>query len=59
MCRFTFEYIKSENFTRVPVKLLALYSMFAIIVFLYWLLPEYAGDFYKPFWAFFHRQYPG
>lgn len=34
---------------RVAVKLLGLYATLAAMAFVYWLFPEYRGDFFKPF----------
>lgn len=39
-----------RNWRRVVVKLIALYSIFCFIAFVYWVFPEYHGDFYQPFW---------
>lgn len=38
------------NLGRIVLKLLGLYATFALLLFVYWLLPEY-GNFYKPFWS--------
>jgi len=38
------------HWPRVAVKLFGFYMTFAIIAALYWLLPEYRGNFYAPFW---------
>ncbi len=39
----------SPNWKRVFVKLLALYTIFLVIALIYWVYPEYRGDFYNPF----------
>jgi len=38
------------DWARVSVKLFGFYMTFAVIAAVYWLLPEYHGDFYLPFW---------
>ncbi len=40
----------SDNWKRVLIKLLALYSIYSFIALVYWLFPEYQGSFYQPFW---------
>lgn len=42
--------ININNIKRVPIKLLSLYSIWVLIAFIYWLFPEYKGNFYQPFW---------
>ncbi|MFT5111555.1 MAG: protein-S-isoprenylcysteine O-methyltransferase Ste14 [Parasphingorhabdus sp.] len=37
---------------RVVIKLSALYVVYLTLAFVYWLLPEYAGSFYAPFWNY-------
>jgi len=37
---------------RVAVRLAGLAATLALIAFIYWLLPEYAGSFYQPFWNY-------
>lgn len=41
---------KDSSWSRVGTKALGLYSTFAIIALLYWLLPEYRGSFYVAYW---------
>ncbi|WP_233834073.1 isoprenylcysteine carboxylmethyltransferase family protein [Paraburkholderia sp. ZP32-5] len=43
--------IRSLSLARVASRLVALASIYAIIGALYWLLPEYHGAFYDPFWS--------
>ncbi|CAG9215365.1 isoprenylcysteine carboxylmethyltransferase family protein [Burkholderia gladioli] len=45
------EAIRPMSFARVAMRLAGLGSIYAGIAFIYWLLPEYHGDFYKPFWS--------
>ncbi|HZZ12039.1 MAG TPA: isoprenylcysteine carboxylmethyltransferase family protein [Paraburkholderia sp.] len=42
---------RALSFARVSVRLAALVSVYAGIGLLYWLLPEYHGAFYQPFWS--------
>ncbi len=39
------------NIKRIAIKLLALYSIWGLIAFIYWVFPEYHGSFYQPYWA--------
>jgi len=39
------------NNKRIAIKLLALYTIWGLIAFIYWLFPEYHGSFYQPYWA--------
>lgn len=39
------------NINRIAIKLLALYTIWGVIAFIYWVFPEYRGSFYKPFWT--------
>ena len=41
----------SKNIKRVVIKLLALYTIWGTIAFIYWVFPEYRGSFYTPFWT--------
>lgn len=43
--------LRPLSIARVAVRLGALASVYAGIAMLYWLLPEYHGAFYLPFWA--------
>ncbi|WP_323122350.1 isoprenylcysteine carboxylmethyltransferase family protein [Burkholderia alba] len=43
--------VRALGIARVAVRLAALASIYAAIALLYWLLPEYHGAFYTPFWA--------
>jgi protein-S-isoprenylcysteine O-methyltransferase Ste14 len=43
--------IRPLSLARVGLRLAALASVYAGIAMLYWLLPEYHGAFYNPFWA--------
>ena len=38
------------NWRRVSAKLVGLYGTFAILAALYWMIPEYHKDFYRPCW---------
>jgi protein-S-isoprenylcysteine O-methyltransferase Ste14 len=40
----------SQRLPRVAVKLLGLWLTLSIIILAYWILPEYSGDFYGPFY---------
>ncbi|QKM56010.1 methyltransferase family protein [Burkholderia glumae] len=42
--------LRPLSVARVALRLAALGSIYAGIAFIYWLLPEYHGDFYRPFW---------
>ena len=39
------------NHTRIATKLLGLYGTWAILAFLYFVMPEYSKDFYGSFWS--------
>lgn len=43
--------VRPPSVARVGLRLAALASVYAGIGLLYWLLPEYQGAFYKPFWS--------
>jgi protein-S-isoprenylcysteine O-methyltransferase Ste14 len=43
---------------RVAVRLVGLAATLAVIAFAYWLLPEYAGNFYQPFWNYLRTLSP-
>ncbi|WP_347468883.1 isoprenylcysteine carboxylmethyltransferase family protein [Burkholderia stagnalis] len=43
--------VRPLGIARVAVRLAALASVYAGIGMLYWLLPEYHGAFYQPFWS--------
>jgi hypothetical protein len=43
------------SFERVFVKLVGLYTTFAVIIFLYWLFPEYRKAIYNPYWSFLYN----
>ncbi|GAB7535932.1 methyltransferase family protein [Burkholderia sp. 3C] len=43
--------VRPLSFARVAMRLAALGAIYAGIALIYWLLPEYHGDFYKPFWS--------
>jgi isoprenylcysteine carboxyl methyltransferase (ICMT) family protein len=40
------------NARRVAVRLVGLVATLGLIAFIYWLLREYAGNFYQPFWNY-------
>ncbi len=44
--------LRSPDYARVAVRLLGLLLTLGTIALAYWLLPEYHGSFYNPFWAF-------
>jgi hypothetical protein len=44
---------------RVAVRLVGFAATLALIAFIYWLLPEYAGAFYQPFWNYLRTLAPG
>ena len=44
--------LRPINIARVAVRLLGLGATLALVGFAYWLLPEYHGDFYRPYWQF-------
>ncbi len=43
---------------RVGVRLLGLLATLVLVAFAYWLLPEYHGDFYHPYWRFLRTLAP-
>ncbi|WP_345815851.1 isoprenylcysteine carboxylmethyltransferase family protein [Paraburkholderia sp. PREW-6R] len=43
--------LRPFSITRVSLRIAALLSVYAGLGSLYWLLPEYHGAFYQPFWA--------
>jgi protein-S-isoprenylcysteine O-methyltransferase Ste14 len=43
---------------RVAVRIAGFAATLALIAFIYWLLPEYAGDFYQPFWNYLRTLAP-
>ena len=43
---------------RVAVRVVGLASILLVIAFAYWLLPEYAGVFYRPFWNYLRTLCP-
>ena len=43
---------------RVAVRVLGLAAILLLIAFAYWLLPEYAGAFYQPFWNYLRTLSP-
>ena len=47
-----FKIEKQWEYRRPAIKLTGLYFTIALIAFLYWLFPEYHGDFYDNYWAF-------
>jgi protein-S-isoprenylcysteine O-methyltransferase Ste14 len=42
---------RAANSRRIAIKLLALYAIWGLIAFIYWVFPEYHGSFYQPYWA--------
>jgi protein-S-isoprenylcysteine O-methyltransferase Ste14 len=47
-----FERKKERDMARIGTRILGLYGTLAFINFIYWLFPEYHGDFYNRFWEF-------
>lgn len=43
---------RERSLSRIGTRLLGLATTLAFINFLFWLFPEYRGDFYKKFWEF-------
>jgi hypothetical protein len=43
---------------RVAVRVAGLLATLTLIAFIYWLLPEYAGTFYQPFWNYLRTLSP-
>jgi protein-S-isoprenylcysteine O-methyltransferase Ste14 len=43
---------------RVGTRLYGLIATFALVASIYWVLPEYHGDFYEPFWRFLRTLAP-
>jgi hypothetical protein len=43
---------------RVCIRLYGFIATLAVIAFVYWLLPEYHGDFYAPYWLFLRTLAP-
>jgi len=65
--RFTREQWRASGLTnarrplslrRVAVRVVGLVSILLLIAFAYWLLPEYAGVFYQPFWNYLRTLSP-
>lgn len=46
------------NPARVFVKLTGLAATYAVMAFIYWVLPEYRGEFYEPLWQAIERIFP-
>jgi hypothetical protein len=49
---------RSRDAGRVAVRVTGLVATLALIAFIYWLLPEYAGTFYQPFWNYLRTLLP-
>ncbi len=39
----------AANLKRIAIKLLALYAIWSLIAYIYWVFPEYHGSFYQPY----------
>lgn len=44
---------------RIAIKLLALYTIWSFIAFIYWVFPEYRGSFYQSYWSILLPTLPG
>ena len=44
---------------RIAIKLLALYTIWSFIAFIYWVFPEYRGSFYQSYWLILLPTLPG
>ena len=44
---------------RIAIKLLALYTIWSFIAFIYWVFPEYRGSFYQSYWSVLLPTLPG
>jgi protein-S-isoprenylcysteine O-methyltransferase Ste14 len=49
---YTARALRPFDIGRIGVRLLGLGATLALVGFAYWLLPEYHGDFYEPYWQF-------
>ena len=49
----------TSNKKRIAVKLCALYTIWSIIAFIYWVFPEYRGSFYQTYWSLLLPSLPG
>jgi len=43
---------------RIAIRLCGLVATLALVAFVYWLFPEYAGSFYNPYWQFLRTLAP-
>jgi protein-S-isoprenylcysteine O-methyltransferase Ste14 len=50
--------LRPLQLTRVCVRLWGLIATLSLVAFAYWLLPEYGGDFYAPYWSFLRTLAP-
>ena len=50
--------LRPFNLTRVSVRLCGVMATFGLVAFVYWVLPEYHGDFYEPYWRFLRTLAP-
>ncbi len=44
--------VRELDLERVALRIVGLSATITLVGFLYWLLPEYRGDFYQPYWRF-------
>jgi protein-S-isoprenylcysteine O-methyltransferase Ste14 len=56
--RFADHALGVRDLRRVAVRLCGLVVTFALVAFAYWLLPEYHGAFYDPYWRFLRTLAP-
>jgi protein-S-isoprenylcysteine O-methyltransferase Ste14 len=52
------EALRPLDLGRVGLRLFALAATLALVAAAYWLLPEYSGDFYAPYWQFLRTLAP-
>jgi protein-S-isoprenylcysteine O-methyltransferase Ste14 len=50
--------LRARDLRRVAIRLCGLAATISLVAFAYWLLPEYHGDFYDPFWRFLRTAAP-
>jgi protein-S-isoprenylcysteine O-methyltransferase Ste14 len=50
--------LRPIDFGRVGVRLCGVVATLALVALAYWLLPEYQGDFYEPYWRFLRTLAP-
>jgi protein-S-isoprenylcysteine O-methyltransferase Ste14 len=50
--------LRPLNLRRVGTRMVGVAATFGLLAFAYWVFPEYAGDFYAPFWNFLRTVAP-